>query len=161
VFRGAVPALADVVIIESFPGDLDMWQASKALAAAELAVNPGGVVVLVTPCPEGVSSSHPAMLDFGCQSVDLVSEWVQHGEITDLMVAAELAIGGRVIRDRARGILVSPGIPPEAIRQLGFEPAAAPQEALEKALHRAGTEARVLVLHHGGEILPIVVGDGL
>lgn len=156
IFRGLVPRLADVVLIESYPGDLDMWQASKALAAAELAVKPGGVVVLVTPCPEGVSTSHPAMLDFGYQPFDVVREWVQRGEITDLMVAAELAIGGRVIRDRARGILVSPGIPPEGIRQLGFEPAATPQEALEKALRLAGAEASVLVLRHGGEIFPVV-----
>jgi nickel-dependent lactate racemase len=77
VFRGSVPALADVVVIESFPADLDMWQASKAPAAAELAVKPCGVVVLVTPCPEGVSGSHPAVLEFGYQSVERVTSWVR------------------------------------------------------------------------------------
>lgn len=161
VFRGAVPALADIVLIESFPADLDLWQASKALAAAELAVRPGGVVILVTPCPEGVSSSHPAMLDFGYQPPDVVQEWVRRGELTDLMVAAELAIGGRVIRSRARGIMVSPGIPPDAVRKLGLEPAAAPQEALEMALRATGADATVLVLRHGGEILPVVTAGVL
>lgn len=158
VFSGTIPTLADVVLIESFPGDLDMWQASKALAAAELAVRQGGVVILVTPCPEGVSRSHPSMLDFGYRSPGVVREWVQRGEMTDLMVAAELAIGGRVIRDRARGIMVSTGIPPEAIRQLGLESAASPEEALEMALRLSRADAKVLVLRHGGEILPVVTG---
>lgn len=158
VFRGEIPGLADVVLVESYPADLDLWQASKGLAAAELAVNPGGAVILVTPCPEGVSGSHPGMIEFGYQPYEMVEGWVRRGEMRDLMVAAELAIGGRVIRDRAHGILVSPGIPPEVIRKLGFDPAAAPQEALEMALHRAGPEAKVLVLRHGGEVLPVPVG---
>jgi lactate racemase len=125
-----------------------------------LAVKPGGVVVLVTPCPEGVSGSHPAVLEFGYQSVERVSSWVRRGELPDLMVAAELAIGGRVIRDRARGILVSPGIPREASLRLGFEPASTPQESLEKALRLVGTDASVIVLRHGGEILPVITGGG-
>ena len=74
------------------------------------------------------------------------------------MVAAELAIGGRVIRSRARGIMVSTGIPPEAVRKLGLEPAASPQEALEMALRLTCVDAKVLVLRHGGEILPVVMG---
>ena len=77
------------------------------------------------------------------------------------MVAAELAIGGRVIRSRARGIMVSPGIPPDAVRKLGLEPAAAPQEALEMALRATGADATVLVLRHGGEILPVVTAGVL
>jgi lactate racemase len=156
VYHGDIPALADVVLIESYPGDLDMWQASKALAAAELAVKPGGVVILVTPCPEGVSSEHPGVLQFGYRPPAEVNEWVRRGDLTDLMVAAELAIGGRVIRDRARGILVSSCLPTEDARRLGFEPAAGPQEALDHALRLTGPDASVLVLRHGGEILPVV-----
>ena len=155
VFRGSIPSLADVVLVESYPADLDLWQASKGLAAAELAVKPGGEVILVTPCPEGVSASHPAMAEFGYQPLDVVEGWVRRGEMTDLMVAAELAIGGRVIRDRAHGIMVSPGIPPEVIRRLGFDPADTPQDALDRALFRAGPGAKVLVLRHGGEVLPV------
>lgn len=156
VFSGHVDALADVVVIESYPGDIDLWQASKALAASEMLVRPGGVVILVTPSPEGVSSEHPAMLDYGYRPVSEVEGWVERGEMTDLMVAAELAIGGRVIRERARGIMVSTGISAEETCQLGMEPAASPQEALEMALHALGADAGVLVVRHGGEILPVV-----
>jgi len=159
VFRGDIPRLADIVLIESYPADLDLWQASKAIAAAELAVKPGGVVILVTPCPEGVSGSHPAMLDFGYQAFDVVDGWVRRGEMRDLMVASELAIGGRVIRERAEGTLVSPGISAEAAHRLGFTPAASAADALEMAFTRTGREASVLVLRHGGEILPRVTGE--
>jgi hypothetical protein len=77
----------------------------------------------------------------------------------DLMVASELAIGGRVIRERAEGIMVSPGVPAEAARRLGFTPAASAPDALEIALARTGRAAGVLVLRHGGEILPRVAGE--
>jgi nickel-dependent lactate racemase len=156
VYRGDLPGLADIVIIESYPSDLDLWQASKALAASEIAVKPHGVVILVAPCPEGVSCEHPAFLDYGYRSPAEVADWVSSGAMTDLIVAAELAIGGRVIKERAKGIMVSTGITTEAIRQLGLTPAASPQEALDMAFHLIGQDAQVLVVRHGGEILPIV-----
>lgn len=156
VLRGTVPAMADIVLVESYPADLDLWQASKGLSAAELVVKPGGVVILVTPCAEGVSCEHPRLLDFGYQPVERVTEWVERGGMPDLMVASELAIGGRTIRDRARGIMVSPGISPEEIRQLGLMPAATPQEALDMAFMLTTSDVSVLVLRHGGEVLPVV-----
>ena len=156
IFSGVLPSLAEIILIESYPSDLDLWQASKALAASEMAVKPNGVVILVTPCPEGVSCEHPTMLDYGYRHPAEVNEWVRKGEMTDLMVAAELAIGGRVIKERAASIMVSTGISPEAIHQLGMTAAASPQDALEMAFRLTGPDARVLVLRHGGEILPVV-----
>ncbi len=154
-----LPGLADIVLIESFPADLDLWQATKAVAAAELVVKPGGVVVLVAPCPEGVSAPHPGVLEFGYRPPDRVLEAVRRGELTDLVVAAELMITGRVVCERARGILVSSGIPADDTRRLGMTPADSPQEALDMALRLAGPDASIAALLHGGEILPICPGD--
>ena len=72
------------------------------------------------------------------------------------MAAAHLVHVGRVVRDRARGIMVSSGIDPETQRRLGFEAATTPQEGLRRALEIAGRDAKVVVLHHGGDILPLV-----
>ncbi len=150
-----LPQEADVVVIDSYPADVDFWQAGKAVYASELAVRPGGAVILVTPCPEGVSARHPAVVHYGVRSVAELQRMVAEGEIVDIIAAAIMALTAWVVRERAVGIMVSPGIPPDEQRRIGFAPAPNAQEALAMAFERLGRDARVAVLHHGGEILPL------
>lgn len=152
----AQPALADLVIAESYPADYDLWQASKGIYSAELAVREGGAVVLVTPCPHGVSSEHPEVEQWGYKGFEETKAMVGRNEITDLVAAAHLVHVGRVIRDRARGVMVSPGIPPDTQRRLGFEPARTPQEALETARAMLGGNPSIAVIRQGGNVLPLI-----
>lgn len=46
--------LYDTVVINSYPADLDFWQATKGYTCGDAACKEGGMIVLVTPCPEGV-----------------------------------------------------------------------------------------------------------
>jgi nickel-dependent lactate racemase len=151
---------ADVVVAESYPADYDLWQAAKGIYSSELAVKQNGVVVLITKCFHGVSSEHPEVERLGYRRVEEVKGMVAAHEIMDLVAAAHLAHVGRVIRDRARAIIVSDGIPPDVQRRIGFEPARSPQEALEMALGMADNSARVAVLQQGGHVLPLCTGNG-
>jgi hypothetical protein len=63
---------------------------------------------------------------------------------------------GRVIKERASGIMVSKGISKEETERLGLTHASSPQEALEIAFSRMGRHARVAILQRGGEILPVI-----
>ena len=150
------PAFADIVVTESYPADHDLWQAAKGIYSSELAVREGGIVILVTPCPRGVSEEHPEVEKLGYLGFAKVKALVEKNQIRDRVAAAHLVHVGRVVRDRARGIMVSSGIDPETQRRLGFEPARTPQEGLRRALEIAGRDAKVVVLHHGGDILPLV-----
>lgn len=152
------PGVADIVIAESYPADYDLWQAAKGIYSSELSVAKGGVVVLVTPCPHGVSDEHPEVESLGYRALEEVKKMVEHKTITDLVAAAHLVHVGRVIRDRARGIMVSPGIRPGVQRRLGFQRASTPQKALEKAFELAGHSASVALLRHGGDVLPLITG---
>lgn len=120
------PPLADIVVTESYPADYDLWQAAKGIYSAELAVREVGVVILVTPCPHGVAAEHPEVEQIGYKSFAEVKAKVDRKEITDLVAAAHLAHVGRIIRDRAWGIMVSPGIGLETQRSLGFKAARTP-----------------------------------
>ena len=151
-----LPQEADIVVADSHPYDSDLWLAAKGIYAADLAVKEGGVVILVTPCPEGVSPSHPEVLDLGYRVFEEVDRNVREGKIKKLTVAAHLVHVGRVIKERAKGILVCPGISKEETERLGFVHAQEPQEALEIAFTLLGRNANVAVLHRGGEILPIL-----
>lgn len=156
IYGTPLPEFADIVVTESYPADYDLWQASKGIYSAELAVREGGVVILVTPCPHGVSDEHPEVERLGYLGFQEVKARVEKKQITDLVAAAHLVHVGRVIRDRARGIMVSPGIKPETQSHLGFQSADTPQAALEMAFGIVGPKARVAVLRHGGDVLPLV-----
>ncbi|MGH2459771.1 MAG: nickel-dependent lactate racemase [Chloroflexota bacterium] len=159
VYGVSIPELAPIVLLDSFPADVDYWQAAKAAYAAELAVQPGGVVILVTPCPRGVAPEHPELLQFGVPPLGQIRQMVAQGVYQDVVAAGIAALTAWVVRERAHAIMVSPGIPPGERRTIGFEPAATAQDALGMALKRCGSQAKVLVLQHGGEVLPMPPGS--
>ncbi len=156
VFGVRVPEHADIVIADSFPKDIELWQAAKALYAADLMVKPGGVVILVSPCAEGVSKAHSLILERGYTTEQETLRQVDSGRLTNLSVASHCLRVGRLIKDKARGIMVKNGISRDDQAQLGFIPADTPQEALEEAFRLVGNNATVAVLRHGGEALPVV-----
>ena len=156
IFQSRLPKETDIVLVDSHPYDSDLWVAAKGIYAAELAVKQGGVVILITLCPEGVSPSHPEVLDLGYQAFGEVDVKVRQGMIRKLTVAAHLVHVGRVIREKARGILVCPGISKTETEKLGFLYAQEPKMALEMAFALMGRDAKVAVLQRGGEILPVV-----
>jgi nickel-dependent lactate racemase len=156
VYLSQLPEEADIVVADSDPYDSELWLAAKGIYAAELAVKKGGVVILVTSCPEGISVSHPEVLELGYQTFEEVDQKVRRGAIKKLTVAAHLVHVGRVIKERAKGILVSPGISKEEAERLGFIYARDPQEALDIAFSHLSRDAKVAVLRRGGEILPVI-----
>lgn len=160
VFGVRVPEQADIVIADSFPKDIELWQAAKALYAADLMVKKGGVVILVSPCVEGVSKAHPLILERGYTTERETLCELESGQLTNLSVASHCLRVGRLIKDKAVGIMVKNGIPRSDQEHLGFIPVETPQEALDKAFEIAGQDATVAVLRHGGEALPVVETQG-
>jgi nickel-dependent lactate racemase len=156
IYQSILPSEADIVIADSHPYDSELWLATKGIYASELAVRQGGVVILITLCPEGVSPSHPEVLELGYQTFEEVDQKVRQGMIQKLTVAAHLVHGGRVIKERAKGIMVSQGISQEQTERLGFLYAKTPQEALEIGFSLVGRDGRAAILQRGGEILPII-----
>jgi nickel-dependent lactate racemase len=156
VYQSTLPQEADIVIADSHPYDSELWLAAKGIYAAELAVRQGGVTILVTLCPEGVSPSHPEILELGYQTFEEVDQKVRQGMIQKLTMAAHLVHVGRVIKERGRGIMVSQGISKQGTERLGFLYARTPQEALEIGFSLVGRDGKVAVLQRGGEILPAI-----
>lgn len=150
-----MPEPADIVVIDSYPADSELWQAAKGLYAAELAVKPGGAVILVTPCTRGVAPEHPEITHFGYRPVNQVKQLVESGEAKSLVMAAHLGHVGRIIREKATGIMVSSGIAPDVQEKIGFVSASTPQDALAEALRRQGRDAKVAVFSHGAAVLPL------
>lgn len=155
VYGVRVPHLADIVVAGSHPCDSEFWQAHKTLYAAELCVRPGGTIIVVAPCPEGIAATHPDLTHFAGGSFEAIDAAICRGEITDLTAGA-LALAWANTRRRATVALVSGGISDEEARALGFVPYATVEEALASALRRHGPEATVSILPFAPDTLPLV-----
>lgn len=149
-----VPGPADIVLFDSFGTDIEYWQAIKAITPAGLCMKDEGIVIQIASCPEGVSVSHPEVLEYGYRPLAVVEEMMRCGLINK-SVAAHMIQASDVIVDRGRGFLVSPGISPADTVRLGFLYAETPQEALDRALKMKGRDASIMVLRQAGDLLPI------
>jgi nickel-dependent lactate racemase len=159
IYKSILPQEADIVLTDSHPYDSELWLAAKGIYAAELGVRQGGVTILVTLCTEGVSPSHPEILELGYQTYEEVDRKVRQGMIKKLTMAAHLVHVGRVIKERGRGIMVSQGISKQETEKLGFLYARTAQEALEVGLSLVGRDGKVAVFQRGGEILPVIASS--
>ncbi len=152
IYTVQVASPADIVITDSYPADIDLWQAGKALEAASLVVKKGGVIILVTPCPDGVAPAHPIWLELAGLPEAEVRRMIDDGEDK---VGALAALGQARSTEQATCIVVSPGITPTEKEKLNLLHADTPQEALEMAFELRGGEAEIIVLRRGGDMLPV------
>lgn len=157
VYGVPLPGKAEIVLAGSHPCDIEFWQAHKSLYPAEMAVQKGGTIIVVTPCPEGVSVTHTDLLEFTALDAEQIEHSVVDGTIPDV-VSGALALAWAKVRRSARVSMVSQGISAEAARALGFQPFDSVEDALAEALQRHGADARINVLTHAPDSLPLLPG---
>jgi nickel-dependent lactate racemase len=144
----------DIVIANSCPCDLDFWQAHKAQYPAQRMVRAGGVIIVCTPAPEGISPVHTELLEFTAWPAEEIKAAYRRGALRD-GVATALAVAWALVREKATVITYSPGIPAEHKAKLGHLHAPSVEAALARAFELQGPKARVTVLTHAADMLPI------
>lgn len=128
VFGVKIPKLADVVIANSFPRGATFGKAMKALFASNLALKEDGVIILLAPCEQGISSS-PVFRDMLLQNPtsDLLFEFLDKGELPGESCVLYLF---SKVKER-RIIIVSEGLSRENIEKMGLEYASTLEEAIQ------------------------------
>lgn len=144
----------DIVLANSCPCDLDFWQSHKAQYPAQRMIRDGGTIILSTPAPEGVSPVHKELLEFTAWPAARIRDAYRCGEIKN-GVAAALAVAWALVREKASVITYSPGIPAGDKARLGHTHAASLDWAITEALRRQGPDARLTVLTHAPDMLPV------
>jgi len=152
IFCPKIPSEADIVLVSSHPADIDYWQAVKGAVAAFLAVKRGGTIILVTPCYEGISPTHPEAERYGHYNLQEVERLVEDGKIRDLASAAFAMVQAR-IRAKAKLVIVSDGLDWKQCESLGAEKAESVQAALKNSEETLGERASVGVLT-SSELVP-------
>ena len=143
---------ADIVLVSQggAPKDANLYQTQKALDNARHAVRPGGTIILIGACPEGMGSA-------------IVDEWFKAATCPHDMVeriGREFQLGGHkaaaiaMVEELCNLELVSE-MDPNYVRSLFITPRASVQEAFDLAMERHGPNATVIAMPFGGATLPI------
>ena len=80
IYGVPVPRDLDIVVAGSHPCDIEFWQAHKSLYPAAMVVRPGGTIIVVTPCPEGVTATHADLLNYAAEPADRIIGRYESGE---------------------------------------------------------------------------------
>ena len=150
-----VPGYADIVIVSSYPADIDYWQAEKALSYAMMGVKQDGSVIFVTPCPERISPIHGELFEERAKlSYEENLKAIRNGEVDDVIGGAGVLIHARLM-ERAEVICYSNGLKEEYKQAIGFKHATTFEEAVEMAFKSQGEKAKIGVLNCG-DIIPLI-----
>ncbi len=149
-----LPQGADIVLVSQggAPKDLNLYQTQKALDNARHAVNPGGVIVLIGSCREGLGER-------------VFEEWMTTSPSPQAMIeriGRDFQLGGHkaaaiaMTLEKADVYLVS-DLEPDFVRSIFLTPQPSVQTALDAAFEKLGHDATVLAMPCGGSTLPRII----
>ncbi len=143
-----------LVIANAYPGQIDLWQSTKAIWAGEMMTADGGTLLLITESREG-TSVYPFFPHYvGCDP-DKLKQKLDAGEVQVLKAAATAICIGRMKR-RIKFALVSSGINKKDADTLGFNYYETVGEAIAGELKGPDKNNVIGVLTHGGVTLPLL-----
>ena len=147
-----VKAKADVVVISSYPKNIEFWQGGVGLYAAKEVVKEGGTIILVTPCPEGIARMHPLFAEYIAEDPDTLLEKMKANRVEDKTAAAPAVCVARVKQQADVGVYTE--LHRNVVEGMGFGYVVDMDQAIGEALARYGKNAKAMVISHGGDSLP-------
>ncbi|HUX99857.1 MAG TPA: nickel-dependent lactate racemase [Candidatus Deferrimicrobium sp.] len=150
IYGVKIPRLVDVVIASSHPRNSTFGKAMKALFASDLALKEDGVIIILAPCEQGISSSSifQNMLLQNPTS-DLLFEYIEKGQLPGESCVLYLF---SKIKTR-RIIVVTDGLSKTEVEQMGLEFAPTLEGAI-KRIHIKNPD--VLIFPKGAITLPLL-----
>lgn len=156
LYRVDIPERADIVLVSQggAPKDLNLYQTQKALDNARHAVKPGGVVVLMGSCAEGLGEKTFEEWMLSAPSPHALIERIQR----EFRLGGHKAAAIAMVLEGA-GIYLVSDLEDAFVERLFMKPFHTPQEAYDAALARCGPGATVIAMPYGGSTLPHVSGE--
>jgi nickel-dependent lactate racemase len=141
---------ADIVVVSQggWPKDIDLFQSHKALEHVKAAVKPGGAIILVARCGEGLGNT---VFEDWINAVGGPEEAIERLNNGFFQGGHKAALIGKLAL-KFKLYLVS-DLPPEVARKAYFKPVSGVQEAFDMASADYGPDARVLMVPYGGSTL--------
>ena len=149
-----VPAPYDLILASpgGSPKDINVYQSQKGLAHAALVAKDGATILLAAACPEGTGSQGYEQFVLQTHSFEEVFSRVkQEGFKVGPHKAWQIA------RDASRvRVLLRSEMPPEFVRRLLLAPILDLQTAIDPLLTALPPEARIGIMPHANQTIPIL-----
>ncbi|MGE5676211.1 MAG: nickel-dependent lactate racemase [Mycobacterium leprae] len=145
---------ADVAICSpgGYPKDLDVYQTQKAIEGADYAVKPGGTIVVVAECREGLGGEAT------------FEEWMREAKTLDEIIERfnhHFELGGHKAYAMAKTlkqkeVIFVSSLAPETVKLLFCRHAATLEEAMAYVAAKHGPDYKALILPQAAVVLPVV-----
>jgi nickel-dependent lactate racemase len=146
---------ADITLSSTYPADFDLTQSDKGLFSAELVTKPGGEIILVSPCPEGIAPTHgEEMAKLGSLSDRLLWKMLDEDKVEDRFCACECIYLNHVKSNFKATLMMNPIL----TNCMGFN-YLSKQDLPEYIRYRLGLDdsLKIGILRTSGELLPIQI----
>ncbi len=157
LYEVAMPGWLDVAVASGDPFSIDLYQASRAVEYADGVVRPGGSIVLVADCPDGIGGDEFYRLLAGGHKAEALLRAASRRtlKVTFAVLGYFLA---RIKEDKTVYVKAD-NIPDQALLEMGFRPCRNVQATLEKLLAGYGPEAKAAAFPRGSVTIPILPGS--
>jgi nickel-dependent lactate racemase len=146
----------DLIVVSSHPADKDFWQALKAYTAASMLIKPGGTVLFLSPCWEGVAPDHPIFYELGQVPHEGPLADALAGKYDDGVAVATYCALDIARKRYGRTIVYTEGITRDELHHLGFEATDDPQATLDSLIKEIGPQTRIGIITHGADVNPVI-----
>lgn len=147
----------DIVVCGNggYPLDLNLYQAVKSMGIGEIAVKEGGTIISVNECVDGIGIGHDKFKDliFSKMKPEDIYQKVLSKEIS-MIDQWEIQILTRIMM-KAEVYLIST-INKDELGNIGLKYAESIEAAIRMSLTKHGSNARILILPNGPQIIPIL-----
>jgi nickel-dependent lactate racemase len=150
MYHTRIPHRADVVVtIAQWPFDINLYQTLKAIEHGRMAVKENGILIVVSPCHEGLGPRNFARLFDTAESLERAA----HKGNTSYTLGDHNAINLVSLR-RFCELWTITRIPDAILERAGVKQFASLQRALEQAVEKKGEHTEILFLMNGCLIVP-------
>lgn len=140
----------DILILGCKNSATTLYEAAAQLQGVLHLLKQGGTVILLADCPNGVAPGYPEVTQFGYVTPPKVRSLVAARKLKSLLAASHIMYVSEAISlGHYECIVVSRHLEKNILEKLGFKYAPTPEEALNYAFRKHGTEASIQLLPHG------------
>ncbi len=133
-----------------YPKDINLYQSQKSMDNAAMAVAPGGVVILLSECPEGSGSDVFDRTIDTYDSIDAIEEAVRK----NFQIGEHKAYAITRLMKKADFYLVS-ALPDAYAKKAFFTPVHSVEEALALADKKLGADAKITLMPYASYTVPV------
>jgi len=146
---------ADITLSSTYPLDFDLTQCDKGLFSAEIATQPGGEIILVTPCPEGIAPTHgEEMAQLACYNDEELWTLLEQDKVHDRFCASECMYLNHIKKKFKTSLMMDP----VSCNIMGFHYLGKDDLAgyIERRIELDST-LKIGIINESSEVLPVLL----